>query len=155
VLTDNQLSALKQIKQMLESEGIQFLVIGGLAAIAWGVNRPLADIDLQVSKQDLKTVRDIFAEYLKHDIRHYQTERWDIIQMVLQIEGITVDICQAEDFYVLNDGLKHLVRCVSQPAVLEIQGVSLPVIPKTELIKYKRLLGRAVDKQDLIFIDGR
>ena len=144
------MKVLAKLQELLEMNRIPFIAIGGLASIAWGARRPLVDIDIQVKYSDLLAVKELFAEYLRVDIRHYVTEKWDIKQMVLAIDGIGVDICAAEDFYVVKDGKRYLVdNSLDAPILKDIEGIRVPVLPKDRLMAYKRLIGRIVDLEDL------
>lgn len=150
LLTSNQAAALRKISLRLSAENIPYVVIGGLAAIAWGSRRVLADIDIQVSKSDIKKVRNIFKGYIHTDLRHYQTENWDIVQMIIDINGVVVDICQAEDF-ICHKGTKKYVlpSSIHDTVMFNFEDLSIPVLPKKLLIEYKRFLARPVDQQDL------
>jgi len=150
-LTSSQLDALKQLVKILSANQIKFVVIGGLAAIAWGSRRPLADIDILVDGQDLSKLQELLKNQVTTPIQHYRTQDWDIWQLVIELNGIGVDICDADNFYVINSGEKHqLGSYVDAPESRSVDGVRLPVIPKPELISYKRLLNRAVDQEDLL-----
>lgn len=150
MLTPTQHDTLKKLSTAFSNAEIGWVAIGGLAAIAWGAKRPLADIDIQVQQDDMLRVRELFKNYIETDLRHYRTERWDIKQMILVFDGVTVDVCQAEEFYVLNDNTKHLVPVTIHKAVFTaLEGITIPVMPKNDLINYKQKLLREVDQEDL------
>jgi hypothetical protein len=150
LLNDNQLEVLANVQKTLEENDILFIAIGGLASIAWGVNRPLADIDIQVQDEDLLAVKRLLSDYMVTDIRHYVTEKWDIQQMVLSINGVGVDVCGAEVFYVIKDGKRYRVKnSIDNAVVKEVQHLQIPVLPKEQLIAYKEIIGRPVDLRDL------
>ena len=57
LLSDDQKLALVKLRDLLETNSIDFVVIGGLAATAWGSLRQVADFDIQVDKRNLlKTI---------------------------------------------------------------------------------------------------
>src|ERR1051325_10375691 len=60
--------ALSRLVRTLVANAIEFQVTGGLAAIAYGAQRALYDIDIDVSAEDLPRVRDLFRECITQDI---------------------------------------------------------------------------------------
>lgn len=150
LVNDRQLMVLTDLQKLLDESNIPFVAIGGLAAIAWGVNRPLVDIDIQVKGADLSVVKKLLSDYVTTDIRHYVTEKWDIQQMVLNINGVGVDVCGAEAFYVIKDGKRYRVEnTIENVIVKDVRNLQIPVIPKGQLITYKKIIGRPVDLSDL------
>ncbi len=155
ILTATEIKALSMLSKTLAGHHIPYVVIGGLAAIEWGARRPLEDIDIQVGKASIQQVRDVFADHITADLRHYKNEHWDIEQqIVISLGGVSIDICQAERFYVVSKGQKHLVKNTIPLAVTEhFGGVAVPVMPEPELIRYKRLLARPVDLMDVAALE--
>jgi hypothetical protein len=150
LLSIDQKSTLFQLADKFSEYNIKFIVIGGLAAIAWGVKRKLVDIDIQVGTADFKKVEKIFAKEIIQSARHYKTEKWDIKQMIINLNGVDIDICQAEDFYVIKKGIKYLVpNSLAAASTKQVAGIEIPVLPLKELIKYKQLIARPVDMDDL------
>lgn len=74
ILSINQRKTLKKIVQIFIAHKIQFQISGGLAAIIYGAERPLYDIDIEVYKKDIQKVRDIFQTYISKDFYHLQDE---------------------------------------------------------------------------------
>ena len=154
-LNENQIKVLYRLEQTLRENDIPFIVIGGLASIAWGVNRPLVDIDIQVSSSDLVRVNELLGEYVSTDMRHYVTASWDINQMILTMDKVGIDVCGAEDFYVVKDAERHLIKnCLDIAVVKDVAGISIPVLPKEVLIEYKKLIARPVDLQDIAQLES-
>lgn len=149
-LNKNQLQALTTLKHMLDENSIPFIAIGGLASIAWGVRRPLVDIDIQVDNVNLNLVKNVFAGYVTNDIRHYVTQNWDIQQMILKINGINIDVCGANSFYLIKNNNRFLIENnINKAIIKKIQGISLPTMPRDVLIYYKKIIARPVDLEDL------
>lgn len=145
--------ALRELIDVMEEHQINFVVIGGLAAIAWGARRDLADIDIQVGRDDFAKVAEVFVDKIVQAPRHYETEKWDINQMIVRLHGVDVDICQAEDFYVKKDGASHAVaNTVGNAPVLKVDDLEISVLPLDDLVAYKRLISRPVDQDDLFLL---
>ena len=150
MLNEAQRTALEELSSYFHREEISWICIGGIAAIAWGAKRPLADIDILIGKKDIDKVSGHFEKETIANFRHYITKSWDIRQTKIIINNVTIDVCQAEDFFILNNGKKYrLDSYVNRPSLGEVAGITIPVLPKKELIRYKKLLGRYVDHIDL------
>jgi predicted nucleotidyltransferase len=70
--------ALKWIIDLMENNNIQYQVVGGLAAKAYGASRELVDIDLYVSGKDFLKVCDLAKEYITWGPSHFKNESWDL-----------------------------------------------------------------------------
>lgn len=149
-LSQKQINAIKTMDNILNQHNIPYVIIGGLAALAHGVKRTLVDIDIQVRENDIETVREVFKDYIQTDLRHYKTDHWNIIQMILNIDGVTVDVCQQEGFTCIKDSNEyHLPHSIDTAYSIEFQKKTLPVLPRNILIEYKKFIYRDVDRADL------
>lgn len=154
LITHRQALALQELSDTLHANNISFVVIGGLAAMAWGAKRPLVDIDIQVGELDMEKTRSLFIKSLDTDTRHYVSEHWDITQMIINLHGVGIDICQADNFCVVTSNTREPVPNSIDSAVdKEVGGVLIPVMPKGELIGYKQKIGRPVDLEDIAFLE--
>lgn len=156
LLSKHQIRALGELSEKLSNSNLQYLVIGGLAALAWGVERTLVDIDIQVSKKDFDKVKGLFSRNIEVDDRRYLTDRWDIRQMIIKLHDTDIDVCQAEDFYVLKDDCRCLVpNQVKRAVPKQIYGINAPVMPLNQLIAYKQIIARPIDLQDIAALQAR
>jgi hypothetical protein len=92
------------------------------------------------------------APYLTRKPLHYQDDAWDIIFAQLVYAGQKIELGGAEGarFFDRNAGEWVEQRIdFSRSRWLEVLGVQVPVMPKEELIAYKRKLDREVDRLDL------
>lgn len=146
--------ALSYLSGKLQMHGVPFVIIGGLAAIAWGAKRQLADIDILVNSKDFIRVSDLFYHELRVRPRHYTKNNWDIQQFILEINETTVDVCDGDRLFFYKDNIKHKLRNnINNPVIREICGLNVPVVPLAELVRYKRLIARPVDLEDLSYIE--
>jgi hypothetical protein len=77
----------------------------------------------------------------------------DIWQTSLEIEGVTIEVCQAEDFYILSNGQRvEFDTDVSRGIPKQAAGITINVQPKEELVKIKKFLSREVDLADLEYL---
>ena len=135
----------------LIAHGIPFQVTGGLAAIAHGARRPLYDVDLDVARRDIATVQALFADYVVSPLHHLRDESFDLHLLTLEIEGVPVDVSQAEESYCFakDGGRVRIDPDLTRATWVDVEGVSVPVQAVDELLHYKRLLGRPTDLLDV------
>jgi hypothetical protein len=152
-LTKTQKEVLGFLIQTLNGEGIEFQVSGGLAAIAHGATRPLYDIDLEIHKKDVETIRDLFRKYIIEDWNNDlegDDDQFDIWMMKLEIKGVPIDINQVEDVYLISKtGERTLQPSDMDTEIKVVERIALPVLRKEPLIAYKKLLGRDTDLIDI------
>jgi hypothetical protein len=153
MMTENQKEVLTFLVQTLNSEDIVFQVSGGLAAIAHGATRPLYDIDLEIHKEDVETVRRLFKDYITEDWNNDlegDDDQFDIWMMKLEIKGVPIDINQVEDVYLISKtGERTLQPSAMDTEPKVVEGMTIPVLRKEPLIAYKKILGRDTDLIDI------
>jgi hypothetical protein len=152
MLTENQLKALQLLITTLHENNIEFQVSGGLAAIVHGATRPLFDIDLEIHKDDVQTIRELFKEYITEDWNNEMEpdDQFDIWMMKLEVFGVPVDINQVEEVYLISKtGERTLQPSAMDTEPKEFKGMTLPVLRKEPLIAYKKILGRDTDLIDV------
>jgi hypothetical protein len=149
--------ALERLVRTLESAAIAFQVTGGLAAIAYDARRPLYDIDVDVSARDLPRLRELFRACLTHDIHRLDGRHFELTMLTLEIDGVPVDVSQAEDTYVKTaDGRRVPVATeLARAERRQVGGLEMPVCALDELVAYKRLVDRPTDRQDVDAITQR
>lgn len=151
MLTEIQKKILKQVVESFEENNIHFQITGGLAAIIYGAKRSLFDIDIDVLKKDIPKISQLFVKYITQSHHRNQGKYFDNWTMVLEIDGVLVDIGQAEDCYMFGeDGKKiEMGTDLSHPTMVKFESMNLPVEPKDELVYYKKVLGRETDLIDI------
>ncbi|HEX2171837.1 MAG TPA: hypothetical protein VHL09_05280 [Dehalococcoidia bacterium] len=156
LMSEVQRAVIDQLARLLVGHDIRFQVTGGLAAIAHGARRPLYDIDLDVGRRDLPAVRRLIEPYLVDDIYRLQDDNFDITLLTAVIDGVTVDVSQAEDAYYLSpDGRRvRLDADLDRAVPRAIAGLTLPVIARDDLIAYKSIIARPTDLIDIEQIVG-
>ena len=151
VMEERQKEVLKIVVNKLKESKIPFQISGGLAAIAYGSKRPLYDIDIDVNKEDIPKVQELFREYIVEDFHKYQDEHMEIWEIELEINGVEVDISQADEVY-FKDKEGNKIRIdtdLTKSNMIEVEGIEVPVMDKEDLIRYKKVLSRNVDLDDL------
>ena len=138
--------ALADATQWLRLQGVDYILVGGLAVAAHGQPRATADVDLMIAVdisralllvEDLATspFRPLFDDIAK------VVEASFILPLRHRTTNVKVDIAI---------GLSGFERqAISRAQQLELLGVTLPVATPEDLIIMKVLAGRAQDDQDV------
>ena len=152
LVTPVQIKTLKALVSDLKNAGVHFQVSGGLAAIAYGArNRPLFDIDIDISKKDLPKIERLFGKYIIKPLHHYEDAQFDIQLMTLEIDGVRIDFAQAENMCLISPAREkrreNVNLAASEPRI--IFDVEVPVENKQSLIAYKKFIARPTDLKDV------
>jgi hypothetical protein len=149
--------ALRWIVSLLRTAGVSFQVAGGLAARAYGAERPIADLDFYVPTARLEGIAKAAAEYVEHGPMHICEAGWDITFMKLSYAGQRIELGGAEDVRIFDHRTGQWAEQdidLSKAEMRKVLGVEVPVMPFEQLVAYKRRLNRAVDRQDLAEMCG-
>jgi hypothetical protein len=144
--------ALHWIVGLLEELEVPFQVAGGLAATAYGAKRPLVDLDFYVPTRSLPIVAEAAASRLVRAPKHHRDDDWDITFMALEKEEQRIELGGADGarYFDRRAGCWRDVEIDYEAAVRrEVLGIEVPVMPRDQLIAYKRALDREVDREDL------
>ncbi|PSU33814.1 MazG-related protein [Photobacterium lutimaris] len=150
--------ALVWLKDILDSQQVQFQVVGGLAATIHGGSREVADIDLYISKADANKILPLMSSYISKPLTHYIEGSWDLEYFQLIYKGQKIEVGLSPGTKIKAAGKGEWVELstdFSQSVVGSYLGVEVPTIPVVELIRYKRVLGREVDLIDIDELSGQ
>jgi len=148
--------ALNWIVSLFNHYSIPYQICGGMAARAYGATRPLVDIDLYAPLQDAPHFQAFMGELKPYIIREFVPHlsiSWDILYLALNYQGMQIEIAESTTnprFYNHRDG-----RWEDQPidfaasTVIQFYGVEVAIMPKDELLAYKAMLNRDVDRLDI------
>lgn len=145
-------NALLWLKDILDSQQVQYQIVGGLAATIHGGSREVADIDLYIHKADAGKILPLVSAYLSKPLTHYVEGSWDLeyFQLIYQMQKIEIGLSPGTKIKSAESGeWVELKTDFSQSITGSYLGVEVPTIPVAELIRYKRLLGREVDLIDI------
>lgn len=150
-MTEIQKKVFKRVVDTLNKNSIPFQISGGLAAIAYGSKRPLYDIDIDVNKEDIPKAQRVFKEYIVQDFHRYKDESMEIWEMELDIDGVEVDISQADEAYFTDKqgNTKRIDTDLEKAQMTDIEGIQVPVMDKQDLIDYKKFIARDTDLDDV------
>lgn len=145
-------SSLKWITDILARLNIPYQIAGGLAAIAYGANRELADIDIDIPEDKFDTLKEHVSDYITFGPSRYKDDHWDLLLMTLNHHGQEIDIGGAHQTHLFCQSTRtwhKLSTDFSKSISINIYDLTLPVIARQYLIEYKTLLARPVDLIDI------
>ena len=144
--------ALDAVSRLLKEEDVKGMIIGGIAASILGRPRFTNDIDLLILDLD-KRIKEFIDKLEKFDIkpRILDVNEFALQSRVLlmrhQTSGINIDISM---------GILPFERdAVSRSQNLNIQGQDIILPTPEDLIVFKSISQRPIDKEDIKAIVGR
>ena len=153
---NNTKDALIWITNIIIKHGIPFQITGGLACIAYGSSRQLADIDIDIPEEHFEKIKNDVSPFITYGPDHYKSESWDLFLMTLNYHGQEIDLSGAYTTRIYNKRDKNWVKIMtdfSKVSHVDIYGLSLPIIGRQELIAYKKILARPVDLLDVTYLE--
>ena len=150
-------AALIWIKDILESQQVQYQIVGGLAANIHGGSREVADIDLYITKPDVSKVLPFINDFISKPLAHYAEISWDLeyFQLIYQSQKIEIGISPGTKIRGLSSDKWVAIETKFEQSVRgDYCSIVVPVIPVSDLVAYKRILGREVDLIDIFELTG-
>jgi len=138
---------LTKICAALNREGARYILIGGFAVIAHGLERPTKDIDLLVdsSADNIERIKRALAVLPDNAVREVQSDeitRYDVIRVA---DEVVVDLMSKACGVSWEDAARD-------SEVLELDGVEIPIAGIETLIRTKQT-ARPHDAADREFLE--
>lgn len=117
----------------------------------YGVDRELADIDIEVEDADIIKIFDDVKPYIIFGPARYKDDNWDLELMTLSYEGQDIDIAGtgAKIFNMKMGVWEDCVGNLNTVELKEVYGKFVPIESRDSLIEYKSKLSREVDREDV------
>jgi hypothetical protein len=131
---------------------IPFQAVGGLAARAYGATRPIIDLDFYIAMERFDDLRTSVAPFIRWGPQYYRDNSWDITFVKLEYAEQKIELGGVTNAMFFNRQANQWVAQVidfHRSVLIEVLGTVVPVMPKAELIAYKRMLDRPVDQADI------
>jgi hypothetical protein len=144
-------TAFNWIIDILERHGITYKISGGFAARVYGVNRELADIDIEVADADILKIVDDVRPYIIFGPARYKDDNWNLELMTLKYEDQEIDVA-GTGAKIFNHKTKQWEPCSGNLESIEMKevfGRKVPIELLNSLIAYKTKLAREVDLEDV------
>jgi len=140
------------IAGLLDKGAFRWVVVGGLAARIYGSPRPLADIDIDVPRAALDFIARQAQALVTFGPARYCDDEFDIELLSLRWGKQAIDLTAAEDVRLFDRSSGVWRHHPTDLLVCEtrvVLGRSAPVMPRSQLIEYKRIIDRPVDRADI------
>ena len=151
--TDKISQALTWIVTLLNDHQVPYQVVGGLAAQAYGASRPLVDIDLYIAFDQAQLVLDAMKPYLTRAPAPHRSAAWDLVYLAMEYQDVQIEIgdssTDARFYNRIDQRWEAQVIDYTASQIVRLYGVDVAMMPKAELLRYKRMLDREVDHLDL------
>jgi hypothetical protein len=145
--------ALEWIVEALNRYHVPYQVVGGLAARAHGARRPIVVVDLYVPFDRAANMLEEIRPHIYWGPEHYVDDQWDLTFLKANFGGQKVELGDSSThprYFNVEAGHWEAQRVAYESSVtIRVFGVEVEVMPKDELIRYKRRLGREVDLNDV------
>lgn len=131
---------------------IPFIVCGGLSANGYGSERELNDTDFFVPGEHFLSLVKAGDAYISKAAAHYQEEGWDLIYAQFKYEGVKVEVGNADGARIFDAGQQAWTPLdidFTRYNTVRLLGLDLPLMLKEDLVRYKSVLSRAVDIEDI------
>lgn len=140
------------ISSILTDLEIPFQIVGGFGVSIYGGRRPVADIDLFIPKQNASQILPVLAPFVSKPLKHYVEAGWDLeyLQLIYQRQKIEIGLSSNIKIWdAAKSQWKSLKVDFQRSQVMSVHGFNIPVMPKQQLIDYKVILDRDVDRIDV------
>lgn len=148
-------AALRWIGGELRRLGVPYQAVGGLAAVAWGSSRTIVDLDFYVPGTALGALRERLRANVIFGPDRLRGDLWDVTVLAFSQAGVTVELGSADDARYRDREREMWVLAGVQfdrSVPRTVWHETVPVMPRDELIRYKRALRREVDLLDLHYL---
>lgn len=143
------------IISILRKHKIPFHITGGFAANIYGSTRALADIDIEISNENIHAIQSEVKQYIIYGPQRYKDDEFDLLLMTLKYKNQEIDICGICDQKLFDKQLKKWTEekiDISKSTKKKVYNFIVPVIPIEDLIRYKKKIARDVDVADVNFL---
>jgi len=140
----------KEMLQILLDNKVKFLVVGAYAMGAHGYPRATGDLDIWVEASNENSKK------LYHSLAKFDAPLSELTEETFCEKGIIFQIGVSPrriDIITHIDGV-DFAEAFQTKELIELEGLSIPLISRENLIKNKRATGRDKDKLDADYLDG-
>lgn len=152
------------IFKRFNEEGIRYLVVGGMAVNFYGIPRMTYDIDVLLDLADENVEK--FVRLLKEwgfkpkvpvDIQDFarqdKRKEW-IVEKNMKAFNLVNPSWAIREIDVIIDSPINYAEARGRAVMIELQGISIPMVGLDDLIRMKADTGRQQDEADVRYLRG-
>ena len=141
-------AALNYILPILQKYAFNWVITGGFACYAYGVERLLTDIDIDIdtskdSPEFASLLQDV-APYITQPLEHFIDSNYDNYNFELTYLDQIIDICPMADLLIFNQtshAYEHFYAHGFPPTeTVDFEGIPLILLAKPQIIANKEML---------------
>jgi len=141
-------AALAYIIPLVNKYNFNWVITGGFACYAYGVERLLTDIDIDIeTSRDTEEFKAFLYEvspYISQPLEHFVNENYDNYNFELTYGGQIIDICPMKELKIfdkeINGFRDFYINGFPPTETINFEGFDLPLLSKEEVIKNKEML---------------
>ena len=144
--------ALKWIIDQFDQADINYALCGGIAAAAYGSQRPLNDLDFFVTDNDLARASAFDVSQLSRPLSNHIGDHWKLDFVAYEYSGIAIEITSPSRCSIRStpsDPWQKIQVTFGETRSIVVLGTRVEVMDPYELIQYKSSLAREVDHLDI------
>ena len=142
----------------LARHGVDYVLIGGLAVQAYGHVRTTQDVDLVPEPSSLDRLTDALSDLNARPVGTSRAPAGWRLADELRASAVNVGLdsdAGGIDVHREPPGAAPFHELRTRAMVIELSGVSVPVVGRDDLIAMKRAAGRPLDRGDVIALTQR
>ena len=138
---------LTKVCAALNREGAHYILIGGFAVIARGLERPTKDIDLLIegTADNMERIKRALAVLPDNAVREVQSDEFDRYDVIRVADEVVIDLLSKACNVTWQDAMRD-------SEILELDNVEIPIASVETLIRTKQTI-RPHDAADREFLE--
>lgn len=140
------------IIKILKRRKVPYQLTGGFAARIYGSKRLLADIDIEIPDRFFSRIILDIKKYITFGPANYKDKNFSTHGVALKYRGQIIELCGTDSEKLYNLKKKKWIKSkidLSKSVKKKVFGMTVHMVRKKDLIYYKGILMRKVDKEDL------
>jgi hypothetical protein len=152
-------TAVSWINDLFVRNKVPYLICGGFAAFVYGSKRMINDIDIFVPDDYFDLIVSLGQEYISKPAKHYieEAEGWNVKYVQFKYRETKIEVGSSKGVEIFDSSLKKWVGLEIDFSNIEyrmVYGINIPLMAIEELVNYKKVLARPVDREDIEAINA-
>ena len=145
----SEINHIDKIFKAFQNEGVDFIVIGGIAVILYGMPRVSEDLDLVVNmnNENIENIRKALNSLYNDDnikeITFYELKNYSVLRYISPDDNIINLIANLGEAFDFNN---------IEFSIMEIEGKKIKIATPKALLTMKSLTFSEKDKLDILFL---